>query len=382
MKRPIWVFNLSILALFAALLVIIATYHVKLPPPYKITIIEPTISDVAQKIEAIDVSRIYSNDLFGTYQTAAAHEEKATAVQPVPPPPPAIQVTPPPIEEPKFLDPLAVTLTGVFMLHNDTENRAVILDNATKAETTYKVGDMIYDAQLVKIFATKAMFIRSNGQQELLYLNQDDATADNLGANKKTFNQIVQKTSESHYLVDTQEFASQVKSLNNVIDLFDISTAYKRGLSIGVKVGKIPEQSLPAALGFEPGDIITKINSTTPTITKKRLAIYNELINLPDNKKVTVELTRHGTPIILTYTLGIVEPIPTPMVTDLATASPELKKATQTDAEKQKLKLLQQKEKFAPTLQDLRLKEKENILKHQKAMQAKKDAAQKETNKG
>ena len=41
-----------------------------------------------------------------------------------------------------------------------------------------KTGDVIEDAQLMRIFSNKVVLVRSNGQQEVLYLREKDAKTD------------------------------------------------------------------------------------------------------------------------------------------------------------------------------------------------------------
>src|SRR3989339_92292 len=371
MRHPVWILNLSVLILLFTFLVFITLYKVQLQRPSSIVPSEIT-SRVIQKYEVIDPSKIYEYDLFNTYKLEIAQPKKPDYVKPVPPPPAPIQVPSPKSEQPKFLDPLPITLTGIFMLHDDSRNRAIIMDNKSKIEVTYKIGDEIEDAQLVKIFSNKILLIRSNGQQEILYLRQEDATADETTITKKDWSHIVKKTNQSEYLIDKQEFAYETKSLSNVIDLFDLTTAYKQGKSIGTKVGQIEESSLAAAIGFKPGDIITHIADLPATSTSERLQIYKKITPLPENSTFNINVIRRENPTIIKIKIGTIKPFPT--TPPLLPKKEPQKLLTKTEKyideqqEADKLKILKTKEKFAPTLQEIRLKEKENILKHQKAV--------------
>ena len=46
-------------------------------------------------------------------------------------------------------------------------------------------------------------------------------------------------------LIDKQEFIKEVVNLSRFIDLFDLSTAFKDGISLGSKIGSIKEKTLP-----------------------------------------------------------------------------------------------------------------------------------------
>lgn len=353
-------------------------YKVQLQQPYSIIPDEIISKLPIQKIEPFDSSKIYEYDLFNTYKLEIAKPEKPDYVKAVPPPPLPIETPLPKIEQPKFLDPLPITLTGVFMLHDDALNRAIIMDNKSKAETTYKIGDEIEDAQLVKIFSNKILLIRSNGQQEMLYLRQEDATADEMISEKKDWSHVVKKTAEAEYFVDKQEFAYEVKSLGNIIDLFNLTTAYKHGKSIGTKIGPIEVNSLASNIGFKSGDIITMIADLPATTTAERLQIYKHVTQLPNDSTFHINIIRREKSDIIKIKVGIIKPVPTipPL---LPTKEPQklltkIEKYFGDQQEADKIKILQTKEKFAPTLQEIRLKERENILKHQKETTKKKNA--------
>lgn len=373
MKQPIWVVNLSLLALLVFVIGFIFFYSIKLPVPQSLIPLEPTPVLAPQKITSLDVSKIYNNDLFGMYQPERPQEPEAE-VKPVPQPPQPVVVPAPPLEKPKFLEPLPLTLTGILMLNNDEKNRAIILDNRSKVETAYKVGDEIEDAQLVKIFAQKILLIRSNGQQEFLYLSQDDVAAEIPLSERTDWTKIVKRVSEGRYLVDKYEFAQVVGSLSAFIEAFNLATAYKDGQSIGTKVGTIGEQSLARAMGFMAGDIVIEVDHIAVLTTADRVAVYKHVILLGDAASIAVNVLRHGVPVSMNFKFGVISQ--RPAATAIAPGQ-EVQKGSLgeqkiiADQERDAaVDLLKQKEEFAQTEQELRLREKENIVKYQKALQA------------
>ncbi len=381
MRQPVWILNTSILFFFLVLIAIISFYKVNLQSPYQIIPAEIPSAISQQKPSSLDLSKIYgTNDLFNTYKAEEVPAQQPEGIQSVPLPPQPILVQAPKIEVPQFLDPLPITLTGIFMFNVDAENRAIILDNKTKQETTYKIGDEVEDAQLVKIFSNKILLIRSNGQQELLYVRQEDATIDTAEHEKKNWTNVVKKIAQDTYLIDKQEFAFEVKSLSNAIDLFDLTTAYKQGKSIGSKIGRIEPESLATACGFVSGDIITMIEDIPAINTENRLQLYKKITTLPEENQITLQLLRKDALITLAFKIGTIKPIPPQSSIFKTTPETKAKLIKQYDKElrQEKIKLLKQKEKFAPTTQELRLYEKENILKHQKNIITKKDSTNKD----
>jgi len=368
MRQPFWKLNFGLLVVVLVLLCVALFYKVHLQRPEPITPSEIPAQTISQKIESIDTSKIYKNDLFNTYiGQAAAEPEKPDYVKPVPLPPEPVIVSPPPIEPPQFLDPLPITLTGVFMLNDDTKNRAIILNTKTNEEVTYKIGDEIEDAQLVKIFAQKVLLIRSNGQQEIIYLSQDTATTETKKFTKKDWKSVVKKVGTNQYLLDKQEFVDEIGTLAHFIDNFNLATAYKQGKSIGIKIGRLEETSMAPVFGFNPGDIITKINNMPVLTTDDRLAVYKALGALEEESSVTIELLRNEQPVITTIKLGMITPAQL-SISKSDVQKPSLQK--EKSEREEQLAILKQREKFAPTLRDIRYKEKENVIRHQRAAES------------
>ena len=166
MQQPFWKLNFGLFLTVCALLAAMFFYKVPTRRPISIEPAEMSDHALAQKTAPVDLEKIYRNDLFRTiFKGAPLQSEKEAIIRPVPPPPQPEIVPPPPVEKPQFLDPLPLTLTGVFMLNDEAKNRAIILNTKTNEETTYKVGDEVKDAQIVAIFPNKVLLVRSNGQR-------------------------------------------------------------------------------------------------------------------------------------------------------------------------------------------------------------------------
>jgi membrane-associated protease RseP (regulator of RpoE activity) len=76
--------------------------------------------------------------------------------------------------------------------------------------------------------------------------------------------------------------------------------AVKDGKPAGFKLYAIRPSSIFAALGFENGDTIVKINGMDMTSADKALEVYTKL---RDAKKLTVIIERQGKTVTLTYTI-------------------------------------------------------------------------------
>lgn len=307
MKSPLWIIN-SILAISLVALLFFILYSLKnitrrpQLPPLKIAPKREVVKKEAPKPK--DLRLIYEeNDLFGTYKPLFMPEKPVEAIPALPKPPapkPVIRQQPPPIQ---FLEPLPIKITGIIASSNEARSQVSIMNNNTRKTDSYKVGDKLFDASIIRIFPKKVIIIRSNGQQETLFMWPSDAQNEIKHLQQLSWNEVVQRQSEFDYLVDPTAFISKITSLAQFIDMVDITTAFKNGQSTGVRVGKMDQRSIGYALGLQPGDTIIKIQNIPPTTTKERLKIYDTLTGVDFGSKIKVQLMRRGQPLTYEYTL-------------------------------------------------------------------------------
>jgi type II secretion system protein C len=301
MKSPLWILNSALAILLLGLLLFISFSR---PQRAAKASLVPSHTESEAKLEtpSIDPSLIYKNDLFGTYIESRPPVEEQSVKKTIVPPPPTLKktvVTQP--LPPQFLPPLAVTLKGIIYSQDESDNRAIISDNKTKKETLYKIGAKVLDAEIIHISNNKIMFIRSNGQQETLFVTQGDAQADPIYNQHHIVETVTQKISDTQYTLYQEAFAQRVHNLAQFMDMLDITTAFHQGKIIGIRIGRIEDSSLGTLLGFMQGDIVTAINGTPTTTTKNRVAIYNTLKDVDHDTTISVDVMRQGNKITLQY---------------------------------------------------------------------------------
>jgi hypothetical protein len=231
------------------------------------------------------------------------------------------------------------------------------MDNKTKQEGTYKIGDKVADAQLIRIFGNKIILLRTNGQQEVLYLREQDARMDASYTMIDEWSTVIKALNNTSFMVDPQIFAERVADLAQFIDMIRLITAYKQGKSIGCRIGQLEEKSLGIALGLQAGDIIISVNSIPADTMENRLKIYTDVVSKKLNDTITITLMRNKQEYNFTYLLKEITPNnglePTPRDDFM------IKKLE----EDEKLKIMKEKYQFAPTIQDIRQRERENMQK-------------------
>ena len=305
MKQPLWILNSSLLVLlFMSQLLLFMLQKVV---PRRVSI-HPGVMEVVPEETpmVIDIARIYQQDLFGTYQPpvvtpVSVVEEVVVAI----PRPPKVIVPEIPVEKaPTFFAPLDVVLKGVIFVKDDPANCIAIVQlKKTKEDRNYQVGDLIEDAQILKILSNRIIIIRSNGQQETLYLREEDAISDfNIEA-KSVSPGIVEKISQDRYKINIDEFTKKISNLGEFINLLDLMTVYKQGKSFGCRVGKIEQNSLGSMLGFNVDDIIVKVDDFYVDDLADRIALYDHVINKSVGQTIEVVLYRNDEVMTILYGL-------------------------------------------------------------------------------
>jgi type II secretory pathway component PulC len=356
MKHPFWIFN-SALALLFIIVLLFVTFSRQTKPyrePINPEVISPSAAEHLQ--QNVNISKIYERDPFDTYEK---EEKKTTPVISIPvPQPPAPTVTKAPeIPKPAFLDPLNISLKGiVFVAGQEDKNRAIIQDKQTSRETSYKVGNSIEDAQLIRIFNNKIVLLRTNGQQEVIYLREKDAQQDPAFNTLGNWEDVSKRINDTLYSINPEPFTQRVGNLSQFIDMLDLTTAYQKGKNIGCRVGNIEKDSLGQALGLETGDIITTVDDIPATTTADRFKIYKAILNKKDGESITVNLLRKRKPITLVYSL---EKFST--LDKKAVVEPAQELQLQEIMQEKQLKAEDTKRRIIPVTQDYRRRERSNM---------------------
>lgn len=301
MRNPLWILNSALIVLGVCAAITLLIVRSDLPSPAPIVVREAPRAASRENMK-VDITRIYNNDLFGTQiqQPGPAPLEKPALPQ-LPQPPALRPVVYTELPRPQFLPPLEIALRGVIFTNDERENRIIIADPKSGKEEIKKIGDKILDADLIRIGKGKAVLLRSNGQEETLYISARHAQRDPVYPKILPWTKIIQRINSSEFVIDLPAFSEHIRNLAQFIDMLDVTTAFDDGRVVGCRVGGFDNNALATALGFEPGDIVTKINGIDTTETKNRVRIYQNIRTSGATTPIVVELVRHGTPLKVTY---------------------------------------------------------------------------------
>lgn len=356
MKHPFWIFN-SALALLFIIVLLFVTFSRQRRPYREPINPEPIAAEHLISLQQnVNISKIYERDPFDTYEK---EEKKTTPIMsiPVPQPPAATVTKAPELPKPSFLDPLNISLKGiVFIAGQEDKNRAIIQDKQTSRENTYKVGNKIEDAQLIRIFNNKIVLLRTNGQQEVIYLREKDAKRDPAFNTLGNWEDVSKKIHDTLYSINPEAFTKRIRNLSQLIDMLDLTTAYQKGKNIGCRIGDIEKDSLGQALGLESGDIITTVDDIPATTTADRFKIYKTILTKTDGDLITVNLLRKRKPLTFVYSLEKFSTLDKNVVVD-----PAQELQLQQIMQEKQLKAVDTKRRIMPVTHDFRRRERSNM---------------------
>jgi len=311
MIYPFWILNSALLGLLFVAYVILRLLQIQIPERSSI---QPKAKLLPERVTFVNIEKIYKKDLFNTVKEQVPPKQLAPEPLPMPPAIPRVSLpqVPPAQAEPKFLDPLNITLKGIFFVGpHKKENSAIIQNNTTNEEITVIVGSKIQDASVMRIFKNKIVILRLNGQQEILYLREEDAKVDNAYGYSDDWNDVITKVNDYEYNINLQEFMVRISNVGEFLYMLGVTTAYKNGKSIGCRIGVTDQKSLGFFLGFKTGDVITMINGKPILTTQDRLDVLQSTANSAVDS-IIVEGLRNGKKLELTYTLKnvVIKPFP------------------------------------------------------------------------
>lgn len=293
MRSPLWILTSSFVCIFVLVLLFIILSQQSVPVRKSLkphaTIIAP-IKDVSK----INVALIYENDLFNTYMRPEPAKPETPQLSEVPKPPMPQPMPQLPVIKPEFFAPLDITLKGVIYAHNDKDNRVIIADNKSKNETLYKIGDHVEDADIIHISKNKVVFLRSNGQQETVFITPAAAQKDPMFVQDTAWSQIVKSTGNKQFIIDPHNFITRIASPAQLLDMLDLTTAFEKGKSLGLRVGKMDQRSVGHVLGLQYGDIITSIQDIPTISTKYRVEIFQSIMKTQLGSTISLKIIRNG----------------------------------------------------------------------------------------
>lgn len=296
MRSPLLIINSILAGCLLVIIMFILLSLRKITGDVAVGRIQPTKVKVITKEERPgikDLKLIEDNDLFGTYKIEIEKPEiiKVPSIPEPPSPKPIAESQEPQVQ---FLDPLPIKISGIISSPNENKSQITLVNTKTNESNSYKVGDKLLDAYILRILPRKVIVIRSNGQQDTIFMYQEDAEKEIQELKETSWKEVVQKLSDTEFIINKENFVEKVESIANFIDMLDVTTAFKKGISIGCQIGNLDEKSIGPSLGLMTGDIILNISDIAPTNTENRINIYNKISTIKSNQTIKLEILREN----------------------------------------------------------------------------------------
>ncbi|KKQ32653.1 MAG: hypothetical protein US49_C0006G0104 [candidate division TM6 bacterium GW2011_GWF2_37_49] len=307
MKLQLWIINSAfILVLIVAL--VLSNLFKQDPPVVHINAIlqkgDIKSLEVAPA-EALNLEKIYQNDVFGTYVAPIVTAVKKSFITPIPEPQTITFNPPPEAKQVNFLPPLSISIKGIIAAAEE-QNSVVMIADETNKEKMYHLGDRLKDAEIIRISRNKVVLLRSNGQQETFYLIKEDLSS----LAPERWNNIVKKTNAQNYKIDPYAFLEEVETFGSFMERAAIlGIAYSQGNQIGIKIGDTKDCDVANNIGLVQSDIITSVNGINTSESKNRTQLYDLITQMKVGDKIDINLLRSGQNISITYELTKLEKI-------------------------------------------------------------------------
>lgn len=312
------------------------------PPSFRIRKTQVEERKKAKELSPQEIKNIYKYDLFGTFFQKVTAPSLRNLVTPIPQPKRAPAAKAPTLAKPDFLPALKVTLKGIAY-SADEEKSICIVEDETKKEHVYHVGDMVKDAQIIKIAQNRITLLRVNGQHETIFLRKEDVKKP--VKEKVDWTQVVKQIDQSNFDIDFIKFPQHVSTLGAFTEMLNLLTTFKDGKAVGTKVGVFPQKSIGPNLGLKPGDTITLINGIPTANKKNRIKIYDTITKLKMGDVINVTLQRNNQEQKIAYKLTEIKK-PTKRIFAPEPGTQEEKKEPTEKEKLFKLSKLQEREKM------------------------------------
>lgn len=291
---PLWFLNFILIILNFILISFLGlTYS---PLKYDFNMKNIKINEISLPRSQVPVlSDILDRDFFNTRSPVEVNEkifvyQPTTLVNEIfaPMVPEKIQIMDLPLYEQEVLPPLQIILRGTIISDYPLHNKVFIENLRTKEEKDYIIGDIVEDAQIVFIGKSQVNLIRSNGQEEIIYLNKS-LKIEEEAINKLSWNQVCFIKNDMR-LINTHFFVLKIKSLAMFIDILGLITYFEENVPKGCIITEAHQDSLAYALGFLNKDIILSINDIPLNTVESRVKAYEFIMNNKKNKDLVIKV--------------------------------------------------------------------------------------------
>lgn len=214
------------------------------------------------------------------------------------------------------LEETSLQLSLLGTIAGDTASaRAIILDQRSRSQDIYRVGDAVQEAEIRQILRGKVI-LRHGEKDEILTMSEGEdkpkstAAVDRRSRTAAPARSLARVEPEAEgeeavgeIEVETIAISQDVlqdsfNDLNELMTQVRVRPYFRRGKPEGLIVSQIQADSIFAQLGLMNGDIIASVNGNLMSTPDEAFQFYN---SLKSGEAVSIEITRRGQKRMLTY---------------------------------------------------------------------------------
>jgi general secretion pathway protein C len=227
------------------------------------------------------------------------------------------KVEAPPLEEKvepvEMLQETSLQLSLLGTIAGDTESaRAIILDQRTKSQDIYMVGDSVQEAVIRQILRGKVV-LRHGDKDEILSMVEGEETSGSSVKAEQSGRPIRRARNVSRGVpqdeapgeievetvaIEQETLQNSMSDLNTLMTQVRVRPYFRQGRPEGLIVSQIQPDSIFEKMGFMNGDIIASVNGKQMSTPEEAFQLYN---SLQSGAEVSIEITRRGQKRMLTY---------------------------------------------------------------------------------
>ena len=205
---------------------------------------------------------------------------------------------------------LKLKLLGT-MIGNGILPFAIILDQRSRKQDLYTVGDKVGPAEILKIYRNKVILLHE-GQEEMLLAFEDmedileanldtpqESPSDRESPSSQIPTRIGKRVGQNHWVLERSEVEKVIENSSQLLTQLRIIPHFAKGKMDepdGFQVANIKARSLFDMMGLRNGDVIKSVNRQAVDNPEKAFAAYQqfkkesqiEVVVLRGNREVTL----------------------------------------------------------------------------------------------
>lgn len=188
------------------------------------------------------------------------------------------------------LKPTSLNVALLGTVTGGGEHDYSVIEEGSKKQGLYKVGDTIQGAEIKKILRQKVV-LRVGNNDEILAMDEESKSEASQGG-------IAQPSGGRRVSLTRSDIKKSLSNVNELLSQARIQPHFKGGRPNGFRLSQIKPDSVFKRMGFKNGDIVHGINNKPIKTTNDIISFYQ---NLRSGQEISLEITRRGRKDTLNY---------------------------------------------------------------------------------